>query len=362
MDISVFEAIKTETIAALRTGDVEAFNLALQKYDQHPSESEEELIFNLDAIGVAACLAMKAELESCARNALETLYTSVLNRELSKTEEESFWTNMRYIACMAARTHTKELFTVVVSKLAVLYADRKNFEGSYEKFSELLKVLLFIAVDRKYTEVIPMLQWLGLRFAAEADEEYVADFLREWACMAAQTTRRGWEEVSKPLLSGLLRFLLKQRSFKLTRKLLLCIAMHMQMLAAWDGAERVLRYYEPVQTFSLIVLKRALKEKDEGKRIRWARLVLRWWRDFIAAAARHTLSDETEVYQLWHKFAQENLSAKRFLRVSLLQQLTISYWSLTQPRTTNRRVNALGNITENYLIDEDLQNLLQMLK
>ena len=82
------------------------------------------------------------------------------------------------------------------------------------------------------------------------------------------------------------------------------VMLHMQMYAAWDGVAKAFEVYAPVQNFSLVLLKQMLKEADGKLRIKTVRLLLRSWRDFIAAAARQAMEDELSLYQSWFSYGE----------------------------------------------------------
>ena len=262
---------------------------------------------------------------------------------------------------MAARTHNKDIFAAAVSKLAVRYAKNNYVKENTDAFIGVLNALMFIAADRRYTDILPMLRWLSLRLCRNENvtEELLLPFLRGWACLAAQAARRGWHDAANQLLNGLFYFLLKQRSFTLTRSILMYVMLHMQMYAAWDGVAKAFEVYAPVQNFSLVLLKQMLKEADGKLRIKTVRLLLRSWRDFIAAAARQAMEDELSLYQSWFSYGEAKESKKYRQRSRLFIQLTLGYWAAQQPRTSKKQLKYLKNIFEQDLVKDKYLQLLE---
>lgn len=355
------ENLKTDCITALRKGDEDAFEAAAVKLQEQTGD----LRFKMESFGMLACLALKHNYRRSAIKALNLL--SVCPLDIAPDDagaENVFLQNLHYAAVMAARTHNKDIFASAVSKLALRYSKASYIKENTEAFINLLTELMFVAADRRYTEVLPMLRWLSLRLCRSeaAADDVLLPFLREWACLAAQAARRGWEDVAGQLLSGLFYFLLKQRSFELTRSMLMYVMLHMQMYAAWDGAEKAFKIYAPVQNFSLLLLQRMLKEQDEKLRVAAVRLLLRAWRDFIAAAARQTMQDELEVYQTWFAFGEANSSEKYKKRSRLFIQLTLGYWAAQQPRTSKKQLKYLKNIFEKDLVKDKYVQLLEAVR
>ena len=144
--------------------------------------------------------------------------------------------------------------------------------------------------------------------------------------------------------------------------MLLYVMMHMQMYAAWDGAEKAFTVYTPVQKFSLLLFDRSVKSKDEKQRVEAVRLLLRAWRDFIAAAARQTMQDEMELYQSWFAFGEALESEKYKKRCRLFIQLTLGYWAAQQPRTSKKQLKYLKNIFEPDLVKDKYLRLLEAVR
>ena len=217
-------------------------------------------------------------------------------------------------------------------------------------FVNLLTALMFIAADRRYTNVLPMLRWLSLRLCKNeaVGEDLLLPFLREWACLAAQAARRDWLDVTAQLLNGLFYLLLKQNSFALTRSMLLYVMMHMQMYAAWDGAEKAFTVYAPVQKFSLLLFDRFVKSKDENQRVEAVRLLLR-----LPNLRRN---------QSWFAFGEAAESEKYKKRCRLFIQLTLGYWSAQQPRTSKKQLKYLKNIFEPDLVKDKYLRLLEAVR
>lgn len=353
------ENLKTDCIAALRKGDEDAFEAAAASLQEFQPQ---DLAFKMETLGWLACLALK---QNCCRSgfkALNLLAVCQLDIEQGDAAAEGvFLQSLRHVAVMAARTHDKELFAAAVSRLAVLYAKTGCAEENAAAFMQLLTALLFMASDRRYKDVLPMLIWLSLRLCRSkaVTDELLLPFLREWACLAAQSARRGWEDIAGLLLNGLFYFLLKQGSFAATRSVLLYVMLHMQMYAAWDGVEKAFKVYAPVQNFSLLVLQRAVKEKDAAAATAYVRLILRAWRDFIAAAARQNMQDEMELYQNWFSFGMEGKSPKYCQRLRRFIQLTLGYWAGQQPKTSKKQLKYLKNIFEPDLVKGRYLELLQ---
>ena len=356
------ENLKTECIAVLRNGDEDAFEAAAVKLQEYAPDG---LHFKMETLGLLTCLALK---QNCRRSALKALnLLSVCSLDIAPGDAEAesiFLQNLRFASVMAARTHDKDIFAAAVSKLAVRYATTAYVKENAEAFVNLLTALMFIAADRRYTNVLPMLRWLSLRLCKNeaVGEDLLLPFLREWACLAAQAARRGWQDITAQLLNGLFYLLLKQNSFALTRSMLLYVMMHMQMYAAWDGAEKAFNVYTPVQKFSLLLFDRSVKLKDEKQRVETVRLLLRAWRDFIAAAARQTMQDEMELYQSWFAFGEAAESEKYKKRCRLFIQLTLGYWAAQQPRTSKKQLKYLKNIFEPDLVKDKYLRLLEVVR
>lgn len=356
---SGLENLKTECIAALRNGDEDAFETAALKLQEYKPD---DLRFKMETLGLLACLALKQNCRRSALKALNLLAVCSLDIAPGDADAESvFLRNLHFAAVMAARTHDKNIFAAAVSKLAMRYAKTGYVKENTEAFVNLLTALMFTAADRRYTDVLPMLKWMSMRLCRNeaVGEDILLPFLREWACLAAQAARRDWQDVAAQLLNGLFYFLLKQNSFSLTRSLLLYVMMHMQMYAAWDGAEKAFKTYAPVQNMSLLLLSRAVKQPDKKQQIDSVRLLLRTWRDFIAAAARQTMQDEMELYQKWFSYGEQAESSKYKKRCRLLIQLTLGYWAGQQPRTSKKQIKYLKNIFEPDLVKDKYLQLLQ---
>lgn len=351
------ENLKTDCIAVLRNGDEDAFESAAVKFQEQTGS----LQFKMETFGMLACLALKQNSRRSALKALNLLSVCSLDIEPQDADAENiFLQNLHHVADMAARTHNKNIFAASVSRLAVRYSKTGYVRENTEPFINLLTALMFVASDRRYTDVLPMLRWLSMRLCRNdaAGEDVLLPFLREWACLAAQAARRGWQDVAGQLLNGLFYFLLKQRSFELTRSVLMYVMLHMQMYAAWDGVEKAFKVYAPVHNFSLLLLQRMLKEPDRKLGVKIVRLLLRTWRDFIAAAARQTMQDELELYQSWFTFGEANSSEKYKKRSCLFIQLTLGYWAAQQPRTSKKQLKYLKNIFKQDLVkDKYLQFL-----
>ncbi len=356
------ENLKTACFAALRKSDEDAFEEAAENLQQSQSA---DLQFKMETLGLLACFALKQNLRRSALKALNILSVCSLDIAAGDAGAETiFLQNLHHTAAMAARTHDKDFFAAAVSKLAVRYSKTSYVKENTEAFINLLMALMFIAADRRYIQVLPMLQWLSLRLCRNeaAGNALLLPFLREWACLAAQAARRDWPETATGLLNGLFYFLLKQRSFELNRSVLLYVMMHMQMYAAWDGIDKALKIYAPVQKFSLLLLQRAVKASDETLRIAAVRMLLRAWRDFIAAAARQGMQDEMELYQSWFAFSQSYQGSKYSLRSRLLIQLTLGYWAAQQPRTSKKQLKYLKNIFETDLVKDKYLQLLEAVR
>lgn len=353
------ENLKTDCITALRKGDEDAFDAAALKFQE---SSAGDLQFKMETLGLLACLALKQNYCRSAQKALNLLSVCSLDIAPEDAQTENvFLQNLRYAAVMAARTHNKDIFAAAVSKLAVRYAKNNYIKENTGAFIGVLNALMFIAADRRYTDILPMLRWLSLRLCRNENvtEELLLPFLRGWACLAAQAARRGWHDVVNQLLNGLFYFLLKQRSFTLTRSILMYVMLHMQMYAAWDGVAKAFEVYAPVQNFSLVLLKQMLKEADGKLRIKTVRLLLRSWRDFIAAAARQAMEDELSLYQSWFSYGEAKESKKYRQRSRLFIQLTLGYWAAQQPRTSKKQLKYLKNIFEQDLVKDKYLQLLE---
>lgn len=360
--VNELENLKTECITALRNGDEDAFETAAAKLQE---QQDGALQHKMEALGLLSCLALKQNRLRSALKALNLLAVCSFNIAPADAGAENvFLQNLQHTAIMAARTHNKEVFAAAVSKLAVRYAKAGYIKENTEAFINLLTSLMFVAADRRYTEVLPMLRWLSMRLCRNADvsSDVLLPFLREWACLAAQAARRDWQEVAAQLLNGLLYFLLKQKDFGLTRSVLMYVMMHMQMYAAWDGVDKTFKVYAPVANFSLILLRRMLREKNQDVQIKTVRLLLRSWRDFIAAAARQTMQDELELYQCWFRFGNDGHDEKYRLRSRLLIQMTLGYWSVQQPRTSKKQLKHLKNIFEKDLVKDKYLQLLEAVR
>ena len=109
-----------------------------------------------------------------------------------------------------------------------------------------------------------------------------------------------------------------------------------------------------------------LKEADGKLRIKTVRLLLRSWRDFIAAAARQAMEDELSLYQGWFSYGEAKESKKYRQRSRLFIQLTLGYWAAQQPRTSKKQLKTskkqlkyLKNIFEQDLVKDKYLQLLE---
>ena len=102
-----------------------------------------------------------------------------------------------------------------------------------------------------------------------------------------------------------------------------------------------------------------LKEADGKLRIKTVRLLLRSWRDFIAAAARQAMEDELSLYQSWFSYGEAKESKKYRQRSRLFIQLTLGYWAAQQPRTSKKQLKYLKNIFEQDLVKDKYLQLLE---
>ena len=147
------ENLKTECIAALRNGDEDAFETAAVKLQEY---APDDLHFKMETLGLLTCLALK---QNCRRSALKALnLLSVCSLDIAAGDAEAeniFLQNLRFAAVMAARTHDKDIFVAAVSKLAMRYATTGYVKENAEAFVNLLTALMFIAADRRYTNVLP---------------------------------------------------------------------------------------------------------------------------------------------------------------------------------------------------------------
>jgi len=248
---------------------------------------------------------------------------------------------------------------------------------------EFLGFLVYNICDRRLVGQRGIAHELVVAFTDKAETEVLASFWNEWTSLLARIVRRKWLGEIEWLLMVLLRQLWRSQDLKLWYKVLLQLQMHMTMNCRFDSFEGTFLVYKPL-FYSYLVLADFLDRKSlaEAKREELLRLILRSVRDSVNQIARGQMLEQQDIYnalyELWLKDAQSknqeeanpdvpiwkrpaSSSKKLEQRIQRFMQMVITYWSLTNPKSSKKQLRFLQEVMEPRLITPECKNLLKKL-
>ena len=336
MDIEIannkLDEYKELCFAAIISGEESKINDAYTSLNNYLIANSQLFGYGINAYGMLACLAMKnGNVDFAFRCLIDADAYSELANELGHLDWIACLSAIRMIGGMSARTQNELLFEKTVEVMS--FWCQKQSQSSPTKIAEAIEAFLFMAADHRYLTALHKLLNLTLILTVYPNE-VLLPFLRQWACICSQSARRGWVDVSNILLTGLFRFMLKKGDNDSAKNILFYVNVHLQMYCAWDGLSKALIAYAPLIKYSVLTLELAAKHSEAKEYQESVKVVLRFWRDFVAGYSRQQMQDEIQVYQaLQDWFMRNENTEQQNIRLKRLLQLTLGYWVACQPKT-----------------------------
>ncbi len=359
------ESVKDAAIFYLRRKNIEAASNTLEALKNIAWQHKEKRIHTLELLGMIACVALKSDLDDLAFYCADSInyLTCDLVIDADEEVEKTSLTMLQQIAGMAARMKNYNAFATVISKVAIHYATEKRVLVGTTMMSFVLD-LLFIASDRRYIDALPMLKWISLHIIRDK-KLTIADkqkFLHEWCILTAQMANRDWADVTKLLLNGICRFLVKEKDPILTKAVINDFSMHFQMHARKDGFERTYELYQPWHKFMLFLFDIALvstRTKSDQEYI--MQFIIRVKRDLVTGVARATMREEYEIYHEWLKLWLKSIgdNEKRQEMVRAFVQMTALYWHSTQMIASKKQWEYMKDIVEPSVLTDVQKEVLK---
>ncbi|MBQ8418584.1 MAG: hypothetical protein IJX10_08160 [Phascolarctobacterium sp.] len=310
----------------------------------------------LQQVSLLGCIGLKTGKVSEA----QACFGELLAVDGSKVSALCFLVCVKNMLMMAARTRKGNLFA------EWLLAGKEKLQQALtqveqEKAMEFIIALTFTVCDRHYAVCLPVLRDLvSTVINSIKDKNLLQALFNEWTSLIAQMARRSWDDVSKFLLTVLLKALLKKQDLQLMKLSLLQLNMHLQMYSRWDGFENAFVAYKELQYFYLLLLKRVGKlQIAEDLRQQYLVIVLRSIREWIANVARVGMQDDLEIIRRWQELLKKQLTDGVQPWVDLLVQLEIGYWHLTKPKTSRKQLEYLADLLEPDMVTAEYRRLLE---
>lgn len=265
---------------------------------------------------------------------------------------------LKSVFTAASRQKDTSIFIKLLEKSQAALLELLERSQFHKEYLELLNALLFVSCDKKLVGTANLLNKLCRGFFVKTDAFSRESWCQETLSLAARMLRRCWVPVGQWLLLLLLKLVWKSRNGKLLQNLLNRAELHMILSCRYDGLEKTLASYWPVQVLYLLMVRKA----EQGKVTEaYGPLVmaLRSLREWLGNSAVCLMQDELEVYEAWHNWLVRNFpeaeqqtpaQKKAFARRKQLVQLEIKYWNLTKPKTSRKQMRYLQELLEpNYL-------------
>lgn len=317
---------------------------------------------------VELSLALRAGKTELALDLLEKLLVLQTKPEVTK----ELMAVLRNVLGTAARQRDKTLFLKLLERCREPLLQLSEQEEAQEEFLELLNALLFEVCDKKIVGSGTVLQQLCKAFYKHANRGMKEAWCVETLSLAARILRRGWVEVGQWLLRRVLKLVCKEQDIQLLQRLMPRIELHMVQACRYDGLEKTIQAYLPIQGLYLWLLKQA-EQKDGHLGQAELVLALRSLREWITNSATAQMQEELELYEAWNQVLLEQVGAggkeaddavinkagKTLQRRRQLLQLAILYWNRTKPKSSRKQVRYLQELLEPDVISPKLKKLLE---
>lgn len=301
--------------------------------------------------------------------------------ELPLVSQELQLAALKNVLSTALRKRNYDLFKEILvnnnAKLTDLVTTRELAKAS----QEFLNFLVYNICDRRLADHRCMVQQLVIDFVNNADRESLYSFWNEWTSLLARMVRRKWLREAEWLLLLMLRQLWRNQDLRLWYKGLLQLQMQMAMNCRFDSFAGAFKAYKPLFYSYLVVADYLERESISNEQQEaYLKLILRSLRDSVNQIARGQMLEQqdifSELYELWIKDAQGKnqeepnsdvpiwkrgaISSKKLeLRIKSFLQMAITYWGLTNPKSSKKQIKYLQNIMEPRQITPKCKNLLK---
>lgn len=327
------------------------------------------------AIVLDFCLALQAG----EQEKLEQLGPK-LAEKLNTVSGQQLLDALRKVLSTAIRKRRNDIFEqqLQAQEAALLEVLAKpEFQDTGREFVDFL---VYTVVDRRLTEMRAITCKLVKAFTQNLSTTKLCGFWNEWTSLTARIVRRQWLSEAHWLERVMLEQLWQKRDLQLVQLVMWQLQMHLAMYCRVDGNEGVFHSYKPLFNSYLVIAdyqnSGVLKNKElEG----WLQTVLRSFRDIVTQLARSKMAEPADVYlelyALWQKSIEEpeadttapvwkrpaSTTKRQELRIKRFLQMVITYWSLTNPKSSRRQVEYLQEIMEPRQITPECKALLKKL-
>ena len=306
-----------------------------------------------------------------------------LQEELPAAAGEQQLAALKNVLSTALRKRSYELVQQLLEEYKPILLKLMAEKELAKQKQDFLSFLVYYICDRRLVGLRPAVQQLVVAYTKHIPSDSLAGFWNEWTSLTARIARRGWQAEVEWLLSVMLRQLWRCQDVRLWHKVLLQLEMQLTMSCRFASLEAAFAMYKPLFYSFLFVTDYAAKRSlPTAKSELILTLMLRGVRDCVNQIARGQMLEQQEVYNqiyaLWMQAIrsgkqaenQEGLpvwklppnatkrleqKAQRFL------QMVITYWSLTNPKSSKRQMDFLEEVMEPWHLSLEDKKLLRKL-
>lgn len=327
------------------------------------------------AIALDFCLALQAG----EQEKLEQLGPKLVE-ELHRVSDRQLLDALRKVLSTAIRKRRNDIFAqqlqVMETKLSEVLAKTEIHDAG----REFVDFLVYTIVDRRLTEMRTTTSRLVKAYLHNLSSAELCSFWNEWTSLTARIVRRQWLSEAHWLERVMLRQLWQKSDLQLVRLVMWQLQMHLAMYCRVDGIEGVFHAYKPLFNSYLMVADYQQNCVLKSKPLEdWLQAVLRSLRDIVAQLARSNMAEPADVYlelyEQWQKSIQEpeadttapiwkqpaSATKRQVLRIKRFLQMVVTYWNLTNPKSSRRQLEYLQEIMEPRQITPECKALLKKL-
>lgn len=304
-----------------------------------------------------------------------------LKEALHTASDSQFLASMKNLMSTALRKRQQVLFRELLEEQLPRLTEIVGSGSLVEECQDFLQFLAFNVCDKRLVGQQPQVESLVKTLSRVAGTEELRLFWNEWASLLARVVQRRWLGESTWLMQVMLKCLWRRKELKLTQQLLWQLQLQMAMFCRQEGLAATMSMYGPVFEAFLVLTDFAVFRENNPLWQPWLQLVLRNTRDLVIQFARTQMQEEEEVWlslgELWGKrldgshslidsknytvTQRKPFGTREIFRVRRYLQLSITYWNLTNPKTSRRQMEYLQGLMEPKHITFETRRLLNSL-
>lgn len=305
-----------------------------------------------------------------------------LEEELSTADNRQALKSLKNVLATALRKRNYSLFQQIVYKYtkslnALISRPELKPEGQ-----DFINFLAFNICDRRLHKEREPVEEFTRSVLATANQEEMIAFINEWSSLVARFARRGWLNETNWLLKNLLEHLWIKQNPKLVQVTLWQLQLNMTMKCSYDGFVSTFKTYRLLFYSFLVVIDYTERYWLDNRGEQWLQLILRSLRDLVIQLARVQMQEPEELFhqlsEVWLQdlklgmqageesekpiWKRTDLGTKKLEeRVQRTLQMAITYWSLTNPKSSKKQLVYLQDLMEPRKITPECKKLLKKL-